>query len=252
MREWLGRVDGGEPSAGAQRYSTETRVGRLEIWITRPAAGPFVAPLFWLNAPQLAVGEAARQLGLTGGRSGQGHALVHLVRDEPRDSLWVEQTGGVTGKPASHYPTLEQLQGRRRYRGQPIFTVFIRPLTETEYDRANQFLRNLPGDYDAYAFGYPNCADLGAAAWNTVEMGEIAQGVCWFPVDLMLSLVALPRRVHPWLSPFGRLSPPWWRNRTPDQLARRLRALGVPRLDRRAIGELSEGEVRCALAQPKP
>ena len=229
-------------------------MGHVEIWITDPAAGPYISPLIWLDGPQLLAGDLAQLLRLTGGKSGQGHCLVHLLRYEPAASLWVEQIGdrlgGITGTPANHYPTLSELQSERRYGSRRIFTVFLRGLTADELARLDAFLRDLGDDYAGYTYGYPNCADLGADAVQRAFGPSVPQGAFWFPLDLAAHTLNLPRHLHPRLAPLGRLSPIPWRNRTPDQLRRRLRRLRIPHLDRRAIGDLTPDEARRARSAP--
>ena len=240
-------------AAGQRDVAREPYVGHLEICITDPAAGPYVSPLFWANAVQLGVGEAARQLGLTGGRSGQGHALVHLRGYRPAESLWVEQLGGrlggVTGYPADHYPTLASLRSKKRYGDRKIFTVLVRGLTEDQYRTLHGFLRGLGGRYERYGYGHPNCADLCADAWSKAFTPEIPPGGYWFPVDVGAHVLNLPGKLHGGLALFGKLSAIGWRNRTPDQVRRALRRLGVARRRNRAIGDLSEDEAKEALAE---
>jgi len=242
-----------QAGAAGERASGEPYVGHLEIWLTDPAAAPFLFPFIWLDGPQLAAGEAARLLGLTGGKGGQGHCVVHLVRHEPRESLWVEQIGaglgGIAPRAANHYIALAELQGRRWYGNNRIFTVFIRGLTKDRYESLLGFLRNLGEDYERYGYGSPNCADLGAEAWNRVFQPRIPRGLYWFPIDLGAHLVNLPRLLHARLSPLGKLPPMPWRNRTPDQLRRRLTRLGVPHLAKRAIGDVTVDEARDVLAR---
>lgn len=227
-------------------------VGHLEVWITHPAAGPYVSPVFWGHAPQFLIGETARWLGLTGGLGGQGHGLVRLVRYEPAEALWVEQMGGraagVTGHAADHYPTVEQLRARRWYGDRKVFEVYLRGLTEKEYRTLHRFLRPVPERYRRYTFGSPNCADLCAESWNQVAQREVPRGALWFPFDLLAHTLNLPGRLHPRLGLFGRLPRLAWRNRTPDHVARRLRRYGAPCLRHRAIGQVTLAETRRLLS----
>jgi len=227
-------------------------VGHLEAWIAPPAAGPYVSPIFWLDAPQFALGETAKHLGLTGGRSGPGHAIVRLVRYHPAESLWVEQIGaflgGVTGIAAGHNPTLGDLRSPKRYRHRRIFTVFVAGLDEAQFQAVSGFLRNLGKDYEYYAFGYPNCADLAAEAWRKAFGQKLRRGAYWFPLDLAARVINLPRKLSHHLAPLGKLSHLPWRNRTPDQVARQLARLNVISFRHRAIGDLSVDEAQNALA----
>ena len=227
-------------------------VGHLEVWITHPAAGPYLSPVFWGHAPQFLVGEGARWLGLTGGLGGQGHGLVRLIRYEPAEALWVEQIGGraagVTGHAADHYPTLEQLKARRWYGDRKVFEVYLRGLTENEYQTLHRFLRPVPERYRRYTFGSPNCADLCAESWEQVADRKVPRGAFWFPLDLLAHTLNLPGKIHPKLRLLARLPRMLWRNRTPDHVARRLRRLGAPSLRRRAIGEVTLAETQRRLS----
>lgn len=249
---WAAKRDRRHVHAAGEQRTPERHVGHLEIWITDPAAGPYLSPLIWADGPQLAAGEAARLLGLTGGKSGQGHALVHLVRYQPGESLWVEQIGaklgGITGRPANHYPPLRKLRSEKRYGEKKIFAVFIRGLTEDQYKSLHRFLRNLGEQYQRYAYGHPNCADLCADAWAEVFKPKLPPGPFWFPVDLGAHILNLPGKLHHRLSLFGKLSPIAWRNRTPDQVRRRLAQLGVAHRKKRAIGDLTIHEAKKVLA----